>query len=253
MGVHRRLTEMQRKFAEELVNSAGTKNGTECAIAAGYRHGTVRAAELQNPKRFPLVVDYINELRKERKKIRDQRTDDRFNDILDKMMGFLNQATDNLNKDLEKGKYKKVATVIKSFEPIFNYNAHITRGRIKVYLAEEARPYHTNHYKIGKTGKPVEDRRSFTDNPFGINYICFIEYDSSSGFDLEKTFHKFFRFYSTKNFEYNGSSEWFLVKNRNRLISTFEKVGLSLLRKNKCVGFFNLTNTFPGDITSPKM
>ena len=57
MGAVTRLTEMQMKFAHEIVSNEGRKNGTECAISAGYAEDSagVRAAELQNPKRFPLV------------------------------------------------------------------------------------------------------------------------------------------------------------------------------------------------------
>ena len=67
MGQVTRLTEMQMKFAHEIVSNEGRKNGTECAISAGYAEDSagVRAAELQNPKRFPLVVKYIGELREE--------------------------------------------------------------------------------------------------------------------------------------------------------------------------------------------
>ncbi len=248
MGVYKRLTEMQRKFAEELVYNEGRKNGTECAQAAGYaeKSANVRASELQNPREFPLVVNYIEKLRNEKREI----AITKFKGVADSLASLLGDATEKLREDVNKGKYKKVASTIKSFKPVFKI---LEEGKIKVYLAEEARPYNTNHYKIGKTGKSIEERKNFTDNPFGINYICFIEYDSSSGFDLEKTFHNFFRFYSTKNVKYNGSSEWFLIKNKNRLISTFEKVGLSLLRKNKCVGFFKMNDAISGDITSPKM
>lgn len=58
------------KFAHEVVSNEGRKNGTECAISAGYAEDSagVRAAELQNPKRFPLVVKYIGELRDEYQK-----------------------------------------------------------------------------------------------------------------------------------------------------------------------------------------
>jgi phage terminase small subunit len=61
---------MQMKFAHEVVSNEGRKNGTECAISAGYAEDSagVRAAELQNPKRFPLVVKYIGELRDEYQK-----------------------------------------------------------------------------------------------------------------------------------------------------------------------------------------
>ena len=70
MGAITRLTEMQRRFAHEIVSNEGRKNGTECAISAGYAEDSVgvRAAELQNPKRFPLVVKHIGELREEYQK-----------------------------------------------------------------------------------------------------------------------------------------------------------------------------------------
>ena len=70
MGQVTRLTEMQMKFAHEVVSNEGRKNGTECAISAGYAEDSagVRAAELQNPKKFPLVFKYIGELREEYQK-----------------------------------------------------------------------------------------------------------------------------------------------------------------------------------------
>ena len=70
MGVPKRLTEMQMKFAHEIVSNEGRKNGFECAVSAGYAEDSarVRASELQNPRRFPLVVKYIGELREEYQK-----------------------------------------------------------------------------------------------------------------------------------------------------------------------------------------
>ena len=67
MGVPKRLTEMQMKFAHEVVSNEGRKNGYECAVSAGYAEDSarVRASELQNPKIYPLVVKYIGELREE--------------------------------------------------------------------------------------------------------------------------------------------------------------------------------------------
>ena len=67
MGVPKRLTEMQMKFAHEVVSNEGRKNGFECAVSAGYAEDSarVRASELQNPKVYPLVVKYIGELREE--------------------------------------------------------------------------------------------------------------------------------------------------------------------------------------------
>jgi len=66
MGVPKRLTEKQMKFAQLLVSNEGRMNGTECAKEAGYGEAArIRAYELQNPKRYPLVVKYIGELREE--------------------------------------------------------------------------------------------------------------------------------------------------------------------------------------------
>ena len=70
MGLPKRLTEMQMKFAQELVTNEGRKTPTECAIEAGYDKDTahVRASELRNPKKYPLVVKYIGEIREEYQK-----------------------------------------------------------------------------------------------------------------------------------------------------------------------------------------
>ena len=68
--VPKRLTEMQRKFAQELVSNEGRKYAYQCAIDAGYSadRSRVTAAELVNPKKFPLVVSHIGELREEYQK-----------------------------------------------------------------------------------------------------------------------------------------------------------------------------------------
>ena len=70
MGVPKKLTEMQMKFAHEIVTNEGRKNATECATDAGYTKDTavVKASQLQNPKLYPLVVKYIGELREEYQK-----------------------------------------------------------------------------------------------------------------------------------------------------------------------------------------
>ena len=66
----KRLTEMQMKFAHELVTNEGRKTGAECAIAAGYSSNAaiVAASKLQNPKAYPLVVQYIGQIRSEYQK-----------------------------------------------------------------------------------------------------------------------------------------------------------------------------------------
>ena len=70
MGLPKKLTEMQMKFAHELVTNEGRKTATECAIAAGYSPdaAVVSASKLQNPKTYPLVVRYIGQLRDEYQK-----------------------------------------------------------------------------------------------------------------------------------------------------------------------------------------
>ena len=67
MGVPARLTEQQIKFAQLLVVNEGRKTPTECAIEAGYAkdRATITASELQSPKKYPLVVKYIGEIREE--------------------------------------------------------------------------------------------------------------------------------------------------------------------------------------------
>jgi phage terminase small subunit len=70
MGLPKKLTEMQRKFAHLLVSNEGRKYAYECAIEAGYEKDRSRqtAYELQNPKIYPLVVKYIGEIREEYQK-----------------------------------------------------------------------------------------------------------------------------------------------------------------------------------------
>jgi phage terminase small subunit len=67
MGVPKRLTDQQRRFSELYVYNEGRMTPYECAKEAGYAEDSarVRASELRNPKRFPLVVKYIGELREE--------------------------------------------------------------------------------------------------------------------------------------------------------------------------------------------
>ena len=70
MGLPKRLTEMQKRFAEYLVYNEGRTTGTDAAIVAGYspKRAKVEASELRNPRLSPLVVQYIGELREEKLK-----------------------------------------------------------------------------------------------------------------------------------------------------------------------------------------
>ena len=70
MGVPKRLTEMQKRFAEYIVFNEGRTTGADAAIAAGYseKRARVEASELQNPRLSPFVVQYIRSLREEKLK-----------------------------------------------------------------------------------------------------------------------------------------------------------------------------------------
>ena len=70
MGLPKRLTEMQQRFAEFLVFGGpdGPMTQTEAALAAGDSPKRARqeGSELCNPRLSPLVVKYIGELKEER-------------------------------------------------------------------------------------------------------------------------------------------------------------------------------------------
>lgn len=67
VGVPRKLTSKQVLFVKELVHNEGKMTATEAAIKAGYPESSARqkASMLQNPKYYPLVVDYARQLREE--------------------------------------------------------------------------------------------------------------------------------------------------------------------------------------------
>ena len=70
MGVPKRLTEMQMRFAEFIVFGGpdGPMTQTEAAIAAGYSPNRARqeGSELMNPRLSPLVAQYVGKLKEER-------------------------------------------------------------------------------------------------------------------------------------------------------------------------------------------
>ena len=72
MGVPKRLTEMQQRFAELVVfgGADGPVTQTEAAKIAGYSEKRCRqeGSELLNPKLSPLVVQYVSKLKEERMK-----------------------------------------------------------------------------------------------------------------------------------------------------------------------------------------
>jgi len=72
MGVPKRLTEMQQRFAEFVVFGGvdGPMTQGEAAIAAGYSAKRARSegSELLNPRLSPLVVQHVGKLKEERLK-----------------------------------------------------------------------------------------------------------------------------------------------------------------------------------------
>ena len=72
MGLPKRLTEMQKRFAAHLVFGGpdGPVSKTEAAVLAGYSkdHARQEGSTLTNPKLYPLVVQYIGNLREEKLK-----------------------------------------------------------------------------------------------------------------------------------------------------------------------------------------
>ena len=70
MGLPKRLTEMQKRFAEFLVFGGpdGPVNKSEAAKLAGYSEKRCRqeGTELTNPRHAPLVVKYLDELKIEK-------------------------------------------------------------------------------------------------------------------------------------------------------------------------------------------
>ena len=70
MGVHKRLTEMQKRFAEFVVfgGTDGPMTQAEAAIAAGYAKSSARVegSQLLNPRYSPLVVQQVGRLKEER-------------------------------------------------------------------------------------------------------------------------------------------------------------------------------------------
>ena len=70
MGLPKRLTEMQKRFAEFVVFGGpdGPVSKTEAALLAGYspKRAAQEGSELTNPRQCPLVVEYIGKLHDER-------------------------------------------------------------------------------------------------------------------------------------------------------------------------------------------
>ena len=95
MGLPKRLTDKQIKFANLIVSEEGRKTATECAIEAGYDSNSayVSASKLQNPTLYPLVSQYIGRLKSE--KIKTAATDGKDIFFNEQFLKSLNSSEQN--------------------------------------------------------------------------------------------------------------------------------------------------------------
>ena len=156
MGLPKRLTEKQIKFANLVVSEEGRKTNTECAVEAGYEENSayVSASKLQNPLLYPLVTQYIGRLRAEKikkydityekhlaelGKIRDEARVNKawsaagnMEIARGKAAGFQNNNHLHLHKDLDKLEEseldKLLETALKNYKPIFDSSAEVVEA-----------------------------------------------------------------------------------------------------------------------------
>ena len=137
MGVPKRLTEKQIKFANLIVTEEGKKTDSECAIEAGYKPdgAYVCASRLQNPALYPLVSQYIGRLRAEKLKKYDITYEKHLaaagnmEIARGKAAGFQNNNHLHLHKDLnnveESELDKMLAKALQDFKPIIDSDAEV--------------------------------------------------------------------------------------------------------------------------------
>ena len=198
MGLHKQLSEQQRKFAQLLVYSAGSKTPTQCAIEAGYAESSahVRASELRNPEKFPLVGALIEELQEEKRSY-----------LRDKALDVGSKLLEYLDKEIRE---RKKIPLPKLYEYKNLVRGVMNTTILTVYIAIENRTDgKTPYFKIGKTENTVAERSKFntTDNPFHLNYFAAFKYETN-GYNLEKELHKRLAPWSAYH-ENKGGTEWF--------------------------------------------
>jgi phage terminase small subunit len=153
MGLPKRLTEKQIKFANLVVSEEGRKTNTECAVEAGYEENSayVSASKLQNPLLYPLVTQYIGRLRAEKikkydityekhlaelGKIRDEARENKAWSAAGNMEiargkagGFQNNTNLHLHKNLDNADEseldKMLEQALKNYKPIFDSTAEV--------------------------------------------------------------------------------------------------------------------------------
>ena len=126
MGLPKRLTEKQKKFAELIVYNDGSRDAWECAKEAGYGPTSdlaarVASSRLTNPQLYPLVVQYIGDLREEARK--------KYEVTMDRHLEQLAKIRDQA---LKKGAYSAAG------------NMEVARGKVAGYYIDR---------KMIKTGK----------------------------------------------------------------------------------------------------
>jgi len=241
--MRKHLTSKQIKFAELYVNNVDHKPMHVLARMAGYNGNFINmagiASRLLNPKSYPLVHELIRKLEEER---RSKISNDFFNKMA-KFNKLFDQVLNAAKLELSYRNTHKASNLLKSTKPLLNFfsaTANAFTKPIKVYLAEETRPYATGQFKIGMTAQEqIEDRRTYTDNPFQVNYICYFEYLPNNNFDLETTLHRFFKNFSTNHMKTSGSTEWFYCKNRKAMLKAFRKASVYLLNSYECKHTFH--------------
>jgi len=229
------LSPLEKKFAELVAYNYDNVPPHVLVYQAGFEgnitNALVKAGILLRNKK---VSKLIHELQEERNTKISNNLHDKSKTI-DKLF---NSIIHEAQRQLSYGKTSRAADVLKRTKPIlkwFSDTLYRLEKPIKVYLAEETRPYPTGHYKIGMTTQEnINDRKTYTDNPYEINYICYFEYLPKYGFDLEKKLHHFFKNYSTNKFKDTGSTEWFLLKNKKAILKAFYNASLHLLNKHEC-------------------
>ena len=164
MGLPKKLTSMQIKFANLIVTEEGRLTATECAIQAGYAEDSahVTASRLQDPKYYPLVVEYIgnrrNELLKkydityeghlaELGKLRDEsRKNKAWSAAINaevgrgKAGGFQNNNELHLHKHVNVSKDEldaKVVEALKYYQPIIDKDAEIVTTELSSSPTDE--------------------------------------------------------------------------------------------------------------------
>ncbi|MEL0176687.1 MAG: GIY-YIG nuclease family protein [Pelagibacteraceae bacterium] len=234
MGRHKHLTPKQKSFAEALVFNSENKTASQIAEDVGYGSPNIRASELQNPDKYPLVVEYIKKLNAQKMDY----TKEKFYFVLEKFNETFDHIQNAARRELSMRRTSYAASLMTQSRPViqkFKQMVDQQNDPIKVYLAEENRPFTTGFYKIGRTTRDdVEDRRTFTDNPFGINYIAFVDYVPEQNFNLEKTLHQYFKKYSTKSLIEHGSTEWFQFKKKETILKAFVKASKIYLCQFEC-------------------